>query len=1062
MTSPTAPTIPEQLATYGCSRVILLDRDESRHELVEYIDLLPRRGAGPKPLPVHAVAEHQGTTLLYIVDARTGPDPLSVLPDLQRQLANRSDPAWLGVLRPGSLDVFPIEFRPSPGARKPVDSIPAADPRAPLFFQSLVHGTFLAGKHKPLESDYVFRRIFQLLLRTSEEFVPQKILEPLDVLSVCGRALFFRFLIDRRIVLEDERHDICATATDLKDAFSSAEKAAATSAWLDATFNGDCLPLIDESTPSSDREGRAKVYRRFFARLRERAGDKIFLHLQAILRGWALVEGTAQTEIDWGELDFAHIPIGVLSQVYESFSHLDDPKEARRNSVHYTPRTIARLMVDEVFAAAGDPAGARVLDPTCGAGTFLVLAFRRLVRERWLADKKRPDTRTIQSILYRQIRGFDLSEPALRLAALGLYITAIEVNGTQRPPQALKFPRNLRGEVLHLFDAEEKRTDASGKPMPPFQLGSLTAHATRSEAFDKSFDIVIGNPPWSRLREEERQSTEKSGAGRRKGKTATTLQNEEFTAIGRRALRARGLDDLAATYSNPDKAPDLPFLWRATEWAKDGGLIALALPARLFQHATERSSEPWQAVLRAVSITGLINGADLRKTGVWQGMDLPWSLLFARNEVAPSGHGFYYFTPRYERLLNQDGRFRIDYEAAQPVSTEQVARAPWLLKTLSLGTWRDVELMDTIKSAFPETLEKIWAGWDPKGSKTGQGVNRSKKLKQKPAEYLGKLKHFNPTNQSFAIPYETLITYEKTFGSAGAHMPRTEMLFQPPLVMLTEARSPERDAPKAYLSSQPMTFSTSYYGYSCAGHPEAETLAALIYLLPQSPLFDYFCLMTSAGMGADRQTLNKEEFDALPFPDPASLDPVTKATLRRLAAHLQRDRVKPWAEIDATLFRLYGLDEDAIQTVNDTLYSAAASRRQGGAALQATTHESRSVFAEALSLHLDPFFEVCGERVAVVEPNDWLPDPLRQPWLFLAISRAGVKVPVNSTLMGLAMEEANKRGASRIMVRAPGRRGILLGLLNQGRWWTRTRALSCAQQIIRHSLGAFGLPEAEA
>jgi hypothetical protein len=370
-----------------------------------------------------------------------------------------------------------------------------------------------------------------------------------------------------------------------------------------------------------------------------------------------------------------------------------------------------------------------------------------------------------------------------------------------------------------------------------------------------------------------------------------------------------------------------------------------------------------------------------------------------------------------------------------------------------------VDLVEAIKRTFPKTLKEVWKEWDPEEKKTGKGVDTSAGLRQKPAEFLGKLKHFNPDPDNFSISYEALDTYKKMFGSAEAHMPRTETLYQPPLVMLTEARSPQRHKPKAYLSDQPLTFSTSYCGYSCADHPHAETLAALLYLLPQSLLFDYFCLMTSVGMGADRQTLNKEEFDALPFPDIATLPEQTRATIRQLAHRLRTDVIKSWHEIDSAIFGLYGLDEDAVQTAKDTLYSAAAYRRQGQAALAVTTTMTRTVFAEALRCRLEPFFDICGEHVAVVEPVGWEQDVWRQPWVFLAISRAGIEVPVDQALMQKAMAEANKHGASRIIVHARQKRGVLLGLLNQGRWWTRTRALLCAQHLIRHTLGAFGLPE---
>jgi len=109
-------------------------------------------------------------------------------------------------------------------------------------------------------------------------------------------------------------------------------------------------------------------------------------------------------DIDWDDFNFAHIPIGVLSQVYETFSRQWDEEQAEETSVYYTPKHIAKFLVEEAFAGLKDPADAVVLDPACGAGMFLVLAFRRLVRAHWQKTGNRPDTRTIQRILYKQLR----------------------------------------------------------------------------------------------------------------------------------------------------------------------------------------------------------------------------------------------------------------------------------------------------------------------------------------------------------------------------------------------------------------------------------------------------------------------------------------------------------------------------------------------------------------------------------------------------------------------------------------------------------------------------------
>lgn len=1049
-----ARPLKKRLAAYGCTDFIRLDEKLSGPEQLDYLDLLPTRTTQTPSLT--AVAEHQGTALLYLVDAcgDTKNDAAS-LATIRRQLANRSDPAWLGLVRPGSLEIYPIGFHES-ACTIPIKIIEERSPNAPLFFQSLVYGTFEENK-RLRGTDYVFNKIVNLLTQTTNEFVPNEgdgRLDALEILSMAGRALFLRFLIDRRIVLENEREEICPSASELKDAFSTAEKAAETSAWLDQTFNGDFLPLIDETICSADRSARQAEYLSFYERTQHLVGKRIFDHLQAILRGWHAVGGAFQPELDWGDLDFAHIPVGVLSQVYESFSHRADPRTARDTSVHYTPRTIAGLMIEQSFAAAKTPASARVLDPSCGAGIFLVLAFRRLVRERWQRDKERPKTAVIQDILYKQIRGFDVSESALRLAALSLYITAIEVNGTPRPPRALKFPRNLRSEVLHYYG-----TNDDARKSTAFSLGSLGSDV--SPDFDNAFDIVIGNPPWTRLREEK--DDDDKIAQESSIKTATSELNNEFSAIGRRVLTARGFPELAEHYQNPDKNPDLPFLWRATEWANDNGVIALAMPARLFGRTTGNGFEAWRAILRSIAVTGLINGADLRWSSVWKDVKVPFCIFFARNARPEPDHRFHYATPLSEPELNADGRFRIDYETAQPISATRVEKQPWLLKTLALGTWCDVAVMEALKSPSFTTLSDYWTLWDAKGEKTGQGYNRSPDSKQKYVDFLSSLRVFQPPTEGFSVEGSALQRYGDLFGTnsngqSSAHMPRRNDLYRSPLVIIPQSPGEDDRAPRAYLSEEPLAFSQSYYGYSCAGHPEAETLAAFIYLLPNSRLFSYFCLMTSRRSGFDRQTFNKEEFDALPFPDFAKLSDGIKAEIREFARRLQHDDVKPWQELDSFIFQLYGLDNDAVQVAKDTLFSAASYRKAGHAAFDRTIRNTRAHFVRTLCEELEPYFDVCGEH-AVVREADFQPDTWREPWFFLAVSRESDAVPVNAALMLKAMDVANRRGAGRIIVHTSGKRGLLVGLLNQRRWWTVTRARLCAQHIIRQHLGAFGLLE---
>ena len=1050
-TSVAHPPLSDRVRHYGCTEVVSLEGGLSSPDQLDYLDLLPKRGKN-RPTPVAAVAEHQGVALLYLIDDSKGTLSASEREKAQKLLANRSDPAWLGVVKPGSLEIYPIGFPSVNSDLGQIQVIRDAAAEAPLFFQSLAQGAF-PGNAQTEGSDHVFRKIFDLLNRTSKAFVPDRTLQPLDVLSMAGRALFFRFLIDRRIVLPAELGEICEAADDLKDVFSSPERAAVTSVWLDETFNGDFLTLIPEEIPVENRRKRLTAYRAFYRDVNERTNKQIFLHLTAILKGWPVVGSAMQREFDWGDLDFAHIPVGVLSQVYESFCHLDDPDEAQRDSVHYTPRIVAELMVDQAFSANVSPADAHVLDPSCGSGIFLVLAFRRLFHERWLRDEERPNYRVIQEILYEHLRGFEIREPALRLAALSLYVTAIELNARPRPPKSLKFPRDLRGVVLHHFEERD------GEEAVRSRLGSLRDDV--AAFFADQFDIVIGNPPWTRLREPEAQSSEAATEARRKAreKALSEQMNMEFSRIGKDVLAARGLGELSEQFENPDENPDVPFVWRATQWARKDGTIALALPARrIVPGSTGKGAVALKALLRCVSVTGILNGANLRKTAVWRDIDFPWCVLFARNRPSPDDGRFHFAAPVYDSGLNKLARFRIDYEAASEVRVSEAMERPWLLKTLSLGTRRDAQVMEQIQEAFPKTLAAMWKEWDRKEEKTGKGFVLSARLKQKTAEFLAELPVFERPEHEFAIEAIEFPTFWAEHGTKSAYRPKTEKAYQPPLVIIPQSPGENPRAAQAYRSSRSLAFSQSFYGYSTAGHPAAKTLGALIYLLAHSTLFRFFCLMTSIRSGFDRQTFNKGEFDALPFPELDSLGGDTKRQIRNLADRLEKDAEKPWDELDRFLFTLYGLDDSDVQVARDTLFASAYYRKEGKAALSPPTKEIRAKFASEVENLVQPFFKVCGESVSVTEPP-FQQDVWREAWFFLSVHKgeAASGALASTRLIETAMATANETGASRIVVRAPRKQGLLVGLLSQQRWWTITRALMCGRHIVREHLDAFGI-----
>ncbi len=151
--------LKEHAEALGCSELIRLDAEATPFNL-EYLDLLP--GKFDAPVMPDAVAEFQGKPLLYLVDAidEDGESTQRVqeVQDLQTLLANRGEHACLGLVKPGSLDIYPINLDRKTLAHAHFRTIHIAQPGAASFFQSLAMGTVdLPGR--PTQADYVLGNV---------------------------------------------------------------------------------------------------------------------------------------------------------------------------------------------------------------------------------------------------------------------------------------------------------------------------------------------------------------------------------------------------------------------------------------------------------------------------------------------------------------------------------------------------------------------------------------------------------------------------------------------------------------------------------------------------------------------------------------------------------------------------------------------------------------------------------------------------------------------------------------------------------------------------------------
>jgi hypothetical protein len=126
--------VVDSVKAYGCHDIVLLgDEPSPRH--LNYLDLLEVPSLD-SCLKVDAIAEFQSRPLLYILAGnRLVAAAKKKILDLQCLLANRGERAFLGVLNPGELNVYPINLDRSALEGSQKKSIKRESEEAPLFFQ---------------------------------------------------------------------------------------------------------------------------------------------------------------------------------------------------------------------------------------------------------------------------------------------------------------------------------------------------------------------------------------------------------------------------------------------------------------------------------------------------------------------------------------------------------------------------------------------------------------------------------------------------------------------------------------------------------------------------------------------------------------------------------------------------------------------------------------------------------------------------------------------------------------------------------------------------------------
>lgn len=201
------------------------------------------------------------------------------------------------------------------------------------------------------------------------------------------------------------------------------------------------------------------------------------------------LDGTKEIDgqkLIWRLYDFKLLPIEFISRLYEKFVKTEDDKQ-KNYGAYYTPPHLARLLIDELlpFNKGIDFENFKLLDPSCGSGIFLVLAYKRIITLWMLKNKKQKiegdnDIKSIKRILSNCIYGVDINPDSISITATSLQI---ELTSHIQPKEIF--------EKLHFDDLQQKGNLK--------ECGFFKWYKTETNRYD----IVVGNPPFNINNEED-------------------------------------------------------------------------------------------------------------------------------------------------------------------------------------------------------------------------------------------------------------------------------------------------------------------------------------------------------------------------------------------------------------------------------------------------------------------------------------------------------------------------------------------------------------------------------
>ena len=601
-------------------------------------------------------------------------------------------------------------------------------------------------------------------------------------------------------------------------------------------------------------------------------------HLRLLMR---LLQGTAsagQQPLFFWAYDFSVIPTNLISTMYEIFHR--DATYGQKSSTYYTPPDLVEFVLSEVLDDKTLRKKPRICDPACGSGIFLVEGYRRIVRYEMSQRGDRLQSKELKTLLLNRIAGCDLDEAAVRLAAFSLYVAYLNYQTPQDIRKAGPLPPlihrdGLAGESAPLV-VQDAFADLKDKEL-----------VTKPEGIRKEelpwwpcqFDVVVGNPPWTRLSGENTRGEE--------------WARENGLAVGNR---------------NPSQL----FLWRALDLLKTDGKAAILIGANAIFNRWPMSVQFRSDWLDAVALEHVINFSQVRREFFATGV-APFMLVRFRKKSDNDDNLVVYESakrvPPWRR--KSSALVRLD---RQIVPQMTLHNNDHLWKTYSVGSIRDEALLARLD------LEKNLESWI-KGQPRAHGFQLSGE-NDETAELSNELEGI-PILKTLESWGEIRDSWYESPDRIPKWVPEERLLKG--LRLLVRLGVSPGFGPHARLISKPMAYRHVFYAVSLDHLPLWQAKIILGTLL--SSLGRYWLYMKSGYWGIWQEKVLSSDILSVPIRLPEKPTVVTDRIINAVdalddacnATLVSNSRLIPSAMsmIDKGVFDLFELNDLEIEIITD-------------------------------------------------------------------------------------------------------------------------------------------------